>query len=64
MAACNYVITIKMAFWLRCYLTLLITFCRTFRVEPDPERLEKIMRAGMVADRKSVRAVLIGDSAK
>lgn len=57
MAACNYVITIKTAFWLRCYLTLLIAFCRTFRVEPNQERLEKILRAGMVADRKSVRAV-------
>lgn len=57
MAACNYVITIKMAFWLRCYLMLLIAFCRTFRVEPNQERLEKILRAGLVADRKSVRAV-------
>ena len=55
MAACNYVITIKMAFWLRCYLALLIAFCRTFRVEPNQERLEKILRAGCIVGKKPRR---------
>lgn len=40
--------TVRMRWWLRCYLAAVVWFARTAGVEPDWDRVERWIRRGLV----------------
>lgn len=40
--------TVRMRWWLRCYLTAVMWFARTTGMEPDWDRVDRWIRRGLV----------------
>lgn len=40
--------TVRMRWWLRCYLAVVVWFARTTGMEPDWEQVEGLIRRGLV----------------